>query len=102
MANSRAFAEALSIAISVGMVTAPASALAKDPKSAPPNRAIPQLQQALNQSVAASPDVNTLKAMRGDRDQGDEHASGRAKEVVCTKNTPAATRSAICNAKSPN
>ena len=31
-----------------------------------------------------------------DNDQGDDHASDRAKLEVCTKNTPAARRSAIC------
>lgn len=31
-----------------------------------------------------------------DKDQGDDHASDRAKDVVCNKDTPAARRSAIC------
>lgn len=31
-----------------------------------------------------------------DNDQGDDHASDRAKDVVCNKDTPAARRSAIC------
>ena len=32
-----------------------------------------------------------------DPDQGDEHASQRAIDVVCTKDTPAAQHAAICN-----
>jgi hypothetical protein len=36
------------------------------------------------------------QANRTDRDQGDNHASDRAIQVVCTKDTPAAQRSAIC------
>ena len=47
--------------------------------------------------------AGALKAMappakppKPEHDQGDEHASPRAKDVVCTKNTPAAQRSAIC------
>ena len=31
-----------------------------------------------------------------DPDQGDDHASARAIAVVCSKDTPAARRSAIC------
>jgi hypothetical protein len=36
-----------------------------------------------------------------DPDQGDDHASDRAIEIVCSKNTPAAQRSAICKNISP-
>lgn len=51
-----------------------------------------ELKKALNAMVAqAGPPPKTK-----DRDQGDENASERAKEVVCTKDTPASRRSAIC------
>ena len=46
--------------------------------------------------------VQALHAMAGppaktvDGDQGDDHASLRAISVVCTKDTPASRRSAIC------
>ena len=42
-------------------------------------------------------------APKSDPDMGDDNASENAIQVVCTKDTPAAQRSAICDApESPN
>jgi len=81
------------LAITIG-VAASTATLAKDPAKAPPGqKPDPNLTQALNAAVTppgqAKPKV--------DRDQGDEHASDRAKSVVCSKDTPAARRAAICD-----
>jgi hypothetical protein len=54
--------------------------------------------------MAPAGTTSTAKpAAKTDHDQGDDHASDRAKDVVCNKDTPAAKRSAICNQpNSPN
>lgn len=70
----------------------PAGASAKPAASQMPPA---ELTQALNaMAPAATPPGQTKK--KPEHDQGDENASDRAKERVCTKDTPAAQRSAIC------
>ena len=86
------------IGIAMLIATLATAAPAKDPAPS----ATTDLQQAASQSAADQEEVKRLKAMRGDHDQGDDNASPRAKEVVCSKNTPAAQRSAICDTASPN
>ncbi|MFL6756838.1 MAG: hypothetical protein ACJ8EG_04605 [Sphingomicrobium sp.] len=49
---------------------------------------------AQNRQGLAIPPGQTTRPV--DPDQGDDHASPRAIAVVCSKNTPAARRSAIC------
>jgi hypothetical protein len=87
----KALASTLALALSVCGVT---SAQAKDqPK--PQANAAQILKSGLNAMVAQAssthPPPKTV-----DKDQGDDHASDRAKDVVCNKDTPAARRSAIC------
>ena len=65
------------------------------PKSQVPRTAV--LMQGLKAMVAPLMAPVVQAAPGVDRDQGDEHASPRAIMVVCSKNTPAAQRSAICN-----
>ena len=68
-------------------------AAAKDqPK--PQDKGAQELQKGLDAMMAsaqAGPPAKTT-----DKDQGDDNASDRAKDVVCNKDTPAARRSAIC------
>lgn len=52
------------------------------------------LKSGLDAMVASSSGGPPPKTV--DNDQGDDHASDRAKDVVCNKDTPAARRSAIC------
>jgi hypothetical protein len=73
----------------------PAAVAAKGPPPSPPGLAA-QVQTALNamvQPLVAPPGQSSRPA---DPDQGDDHAAARAIEMVCTKDTPAAQRSAIC------
>jgi hypothetical protein len=75
-------------------VASSAAALAKGPaKDAPGQKPDATLAKALN--AAVTPPGHTKEKV--DRDQGDDHASDRAREVVCSKDTPAAHRSAICD-----
>jgi hypothetical protein len=88
------------MAMTAGLASATATAALADAQSSEPRKqGAPELQQSLKQMQ--TPDVQRLKTINGDRDQGDEHASPRAKEVVCSKSTPASQRSAICD-QSPN
>ena len=71
-------------------------AFAKNPQ----NQGIGQLKQALSAVAATAapqgpkpPDHFNPKV---DKDQGDDHANPRAILRVCSKDTPAAHRSAIC------
>ena len=68
-------------------------AQAKD-QAKPANNATAELKRGLDammSSVTAAGQPSTA-----DRDQGDDHASDRAIQQVCSKDTPAAERSAIC------
>jgi hypothetical protein len=72
------------------------SVQAKDQKAAsgPVRTATSDLKKGLDAMIASASPPG--QANRTDRDQGDDHASDRAIQVVCTKDTPAAQRSAIC------
>jgi hypothetical protein len=102
MAKVIARAGVPAIGMAMFIATLATAAPAKDPASRAAPPATSALQEAASQSAADQEEVKRLKAMRGDHDQGDDNASPRAKEVVCSKNTPAAQRSAICDTASPN
>jgi hypothetical protein len=92
--------KSLSIVLTVGLAATTATgALAEAPSNKSKAQATPALEASLEQMTTA--EVQRLKTINGDRDQGDENASPRAKEVVCFKSNPASQRSAICD-KSPN
>ena len=74
---------------SVAIGTA-ASAAGRPPT--PPGKASFDLRTALQAMVSSANQANR----KVDPDQGDNHASARAIAVVCSKDTPAARRSAIC------
>ena len=94
------FRKTLSIVMTAGLAATTATvALAGAPSDKPPTQGTPVLEVSLEQMQTA--DVQRLKTINGDQDQGDENASPRAKEVVCSKDTPASERSAICD-QSPN
>jgi len=57
-----------------------------------------QLRAGLRALIAAAP-TNTPQG--GSASQGADHAAARAILVVCTKDTPAAQRAAICRDASP-
>ena len=65
-------------------------------KGAPSPKPPPELIKALDAMApaAATPPGQTNK--KPEHDQGDDNASPRAIERVCTKDTPSAQRSAIC------
>lgn len=74
------------------------SVQAKDskPSPAPSKSGMAALQKGLDSiRVAASPPGQSTRPV--DPDQGDDHASLTAIQMVCSKDTPAAQRSAICN-----
>ena len=94
--------KALSAPIVLGLILSGGStALARGP-AAQSAGGVVQLQRGLgavmataqNPQVQAIPPGQTTRPV--DPDQGDDHASPRAIEVVCSKSTPAAQRSAIC------
>ena len=68
------------------------AAIAGAPPSAPPSRVTDSLRAALHSMVV--PPGQSKRPV--DPDQGDDHASIIAIDHVCTSNTPAARRSAIC------
>ena len=70
------------------------SVQAKDQKVANGPAKTSELKKGLDAMIASASPPG--QANRTDRDQGDDHASDRAIQVVCTKDTPAAQRSAIC------
>jgi hypothetical protein len=81
----------LSLATLFLVISASASEAKKAPQKAQVN-GVAQLQRSL-QAVfnSAGPPAKTI-----DRDQGDDNASLKAIQTVCSKSTPAARRSAIC------
>ncbi len=89
-------AKARWIALSVCIAaTTPSVAVAGGNSNGQQTQESLELQRALQQMATA--EVQRLKTMNGDRDQGDENASDRAKDVVCSKGNPASQRSAICD-----
>ena len=87
---------ALPASLALLLLAAGTSGQAKDqkPASSPTKSATSDLKKGLDAMIAsASPPGQDN---RNDRSQGAENASDRAIQVVCTKDTPAAQRSAIC------
>jgi hypothetical protein len=84
-----------SIGLFLVSTTAAASIASAQNKPAQPVRSSAQLQRALG-AVAASVQSTMPPAKTVDNDQGDDHASPTAILKVCSKDTPAARRSAIC------
>ena len=79
-----------------------ASVQAKPPEHAS-DRGASVLKQGLKAVGAAAHEPPGQSNPKPDRDQGDDHASPTAIAKVCTKDTPAARRSAICDHfNSPN
>jgi hypothetical protein len=87
----KALASTLALALIIGCAT---SAQAKDPPKSNGNSA--QILKNGLDAIIAEASQTRPPAKTVDKDQGDDHASDRAKDVVCNKDTPAARRSAIC------
>ena len=87
---------ALPAGLSLLLLVAGTSVQAKDqkPASSPNKSTTSDLKKGLDAMIASASPPG--QANRTDRDQGDDNASDRAIQVVCTKDTPAAQRSAIC------
>ena len=85
----------LMIAVAFGM-TGSTVALAKETGKSSQSEAAAGLAKALDAAVLAQSSPPGQAARPVDPDQGDDNASLRAISVVCSKNTPAARRSAIC------
>jgi hypothetical protein len=74
------------------LVMSASTAEAKKPPSQSQGNGVAPLLRSLQVIMnSAGPPAKTI-----DRDQGDDNASLRAIQVVCSKSTPAARRSAIC------
>lgn len=90
--------KALGLSIIATSLVLGSAALAKNDNQS--NQGIGQLKQALG-AVAATANAQGPKPPdhfnpKADNDQGDDHANPRAILRVCSKDTPAAHRSAIC------
>ena len=87
---------ALAASLALLLLVAGTSVQARDqkPTSGPAKSATSDLKKGLDAMIASATPPG--QANRTDRDQGDDNASDRAIQVVCTKDTPAAQRSAIC------
>jgi hypothetical protein len=86
----------LAVSILAASIASGPAALAKDSKS------VAHLNRALA-TVAATAQSQGPPPKTVDKDQGDDHASPTAILKVCSKDTPAARRSAICpTGVSPN
>ena len=87
----------LPISLALSLIVAGTSVQAKGlkPASDPAKAATSDLKKGLDAMIAsaASPPG---QANRSDVGQGADHASDRAIQVVCSKDTPAAQRAAIC------
>ena len=90
--------KALGLSIVVAsLVIGPAAAAKNQPKQ-PVSEGVKQLQRALATvaEAAQGPKGPGHFNPKTDRDQGDDHANPGAILRVCSKDTPAAHRSAIC------
>jgi hypothetical protein len=82
-----------------------AGAILSPAAAAPAKKAEPAeiLQKAAQAMVDGATSASAQSKQTQDPDQGDDNAAEKAILTVCTKNTPAARRSAICNGQvSPN
>ena len=87
----------LTAAFVLAAVTASAApGIAKDPPKPAHAEAVTDLRVAMDAMVATKSMPVVQLAKTSDPDQGDDHASDRAIDVVCSKDNPAAERSAIC------
>lgn len=89
--------KALPAGLALLVLVAGTSVQAKDQNQASnsPKNATAELKKGLDAMIAAaSPPGQANRPV--DPDQGDDNASARAIQVVCSKDTPAAQRSAIC------
>ena len=91
--------KALPASIIIAVLMTSGTAVAKDKPSKqsadPLNKALAVVAEQVTPPGLAKPKV--------DRDQGDDHANPGAILRVCSKDTPAAQRSAICpTSESPN
>jgi hypothetical protein len=77
-----------------------ASAGAKPPASAPAAQGTVVLRQGANALINQA-SLQTGQSRDASANQGAEHAALRAIQVVCSKDTPAAQRAAICHPNSP-
>lgn len=68
---------------------------AKENKPQPDPKSLGLLKKGLD-AMAASAVPPGQSSRPDDPDRGDDNASDRAIQMVCTKDTPAAQRSAIC------
>ena len=90
-----------SVSVFVGLtLVAAAGVEAKPPSSAATSPAVAELSKVLDAIVASAQPVPAKASSTPDHDQGDEHASPKAILKVCTKDTPAAQNSAICQNES--
>ena len=87
---------ALPASLALLLLVAGTSVQAKDqkPPSSPTKSTTSDLKKGLDAMIASASPPG--QANRPEQSQGAANASGRAIEVVCTKDTPAAQRSAIC------
>lgn len=85
----------LSAGVAVASIVIGSAALAKNPPNSPAQKDISQLNRALS-AVAATTQAAGPPAKTVDNDQGDDHANPGAILKVCSKDTPAARRAAIC------
>lgn len=86
----------LTAAFVLAAVTASAApGIAKDPPKPANAEAVTDLRAAMDAMVATK-SMPVVQLAKTDLDQGDDHASDRAIDVVCSKDNPAAERSAIC------
>jgi hypothetical protein len=67
--------------------------LASGPPTASPASS---LRAALGLMMASAASPSATVGLATDQDQGDDHASLRAIQVVCSHDNPSATNSAIC------
>ena len=81
----------IALVVFLGMAL-PAGANSKSPTSQKPPAELDGALKAM--APAATPPGQTKK--KPEHDQGDDNASDNAIDRVCTKDTPAAQRSAIC------
>lgn len=87
---------ALPASLALLLLVAGTSVQAKDqkPASGPAKAATSDLKKGLDAMIASASPPG--QGNQNGRSQGAENASDRAMQVVCTKETPAAQRSAIC------
>ena len=84
-----------SLALFLISTTAAVSIASAQNRPSKPVRSTVQLQRALG-AIAASVQSTTPPPKTVDNDQGDDHANPEAILRVCSKDNPAARRSAIC------